>query len=395
MLTLPVIKIEEESFWQDIYTPLEVALSESSMAITGGGQIYALGHHEVESVLKDPRFQAADLLGMMGLDSGPVWEWWKRLMFSNNDPFHGRIRKLVQRAFTPRQIDRHREAIRATSRALVSEAIAQGEIDVMNSVAHDLPSIVMAKVLRIPDEDRENFAQWTTDIGLAFGAAESPEIREQVEASLANLDSYVEDLIERRRGDLGEDLLSDLIQAGDQLSTRELIDLIENLLFAGHDTTRGSIAVLFSLMAKHSEISQSIRSDKSSARQIVDEILRFEAITFSTCRTNSETVVVGGLEIPEGTPLGICLPSASRDPKRYTNPQTFDVHRPDSNPPTFGAGAHYCIGATLARAELQELLIASVDLTSNIEVLEEPSWVPFAHIRRYESLNMSFQGTRG
>lgn len=390
---LPVIGIDQEGFWQDIYPELGRALAASPVARAADGGLYLLGHAEVDGALKDPRFEAADLLGMMGLDSGPVWEWWQRLMFSNNDPLHGRIRRLVNRAFTPRPIERKRQAIREVATGLVSDAVEKGSVDVMDTIAHNLPSIVMASLLAIPESDREQFSAWTTDIGLAFGAAGDPDVRRRVEEALASLDAYVEDLVAARRRDLGEDLLSELIVAeeqGDRLSTRELIDLVENLLFAGHDTTRGSAAVALVLMAEHSQIRQAIRADRDAARNIVDEILRYEAITFSTCRANREPVVIHGVEIPEGTPVGLCLPAASRDPRRYQEPDRFDIRRPDPAPPTFGAGAHYCIGAWLARAELQELLVAASERTAALEVEAEPRWVPFAHIRRYEALPMRF-----
>jgi cytochrome P450 len=398
MSQLPSLAMDDPAFWQDIHTPLAEALAQGRFARTPDGGIYALGYREVDAILKDPIFEAADLLGMMGLNSGPVWEWWQRLMFSHNDPFHGRIRRLVNRAFTPRRTEQDRAMIRTIARDLVADAVARGEVDVMETLAHEMPSIVMASVLAIPESDRERFSNWTTDVGLAFGAAGDAEILARVESALANLDEYVEGLIEDRREHLGDDLLSELIMAeesGDQLSTRELIDLVENLLFAGHDTTRGSIGTLLVLLVERPEVAEEIRANPDLARNAVEEMLRFEAITFSTCRANREDVEISGVAIPAGTPVGICLPSASRDPERYDNPHVFDVHRKDPNPPTFGAGAHYCIGAALARAELQEMLLAVLDLTSSVELVEPPRWTPFAQIRRYEQLPMRFEAAGG
>jgi cytochrome P450 len=150
-----------------------------------------MGNHEVDQCLKDPTFLAADLLAMMGLSSGPVWEWWTRMMFSNNPPIHTRIRRLVSRAFTPRRMEQERIRIRGMADQLVHEAVERGQVDVMETMAHHLPSMVMAQLLHIPEADRETFAEWTTDIGLAFGAVGDPEINTRVERSLANLDEYV------------------------------------------------------------------------------------------------------------------------------------------------------------------------------------------------------------
>src|SRR6185437_8195316 len=108
---LPVVDIDDEAFWQDVYPALHEARSISPVGVTPGGLLYVLGFDEVDGVLKDKRFGAFDQLALMGVTSGRVWEWWQRVMFSNNDPVHGRLRKLVNRAFTPPQIERKREVM--------------------------------------------------------------------------------------------------------------------------------------------------------------------------------------------------------------------------------------------------------------------------------------------
>lgn len=392
---LPVLPMEDPAFWQDIHTPIHAALGQARVARTTDGGLWLLGNAEVDRCLKDHKFLAADLLAMMGLSSGPVWEWWSRLMFSNNAPIHTRIRRLVSRAFTPRRVEAERTRIRAMADTLVRDAVAQGQVDVMETLAHHLPSMVMAHLFAIPESDRESFAHWTTDIGLAFGAVGDPEVNAVVERSLANLDVYVSGLVEQRRSQAGGDLLSELIrveEGGDRLSTRELVDLVENLLFAGHDTTRGAIGAMCWLLIDNPEADKIVRTDPSAIPNAVEEILRYEAITFSTSRTTSVDVTVGGVAIPAGTPVGFCLPAASRDPMRYGAPMTFDVRRPNPEPPTFGAGPHYCIGAALSRIELQEMLRSIVENTTRLEAAAEPQWMPFAYIRRYDRFDMTLRG---
>ena len=391
---LPVLPMDDAAFWQDIHTPIQAALAVARVARTDDGGLWVMGNAEVEACLKDPDFLAADLLAMMGLSSGPVWEWWTRLMFSNNAPAHTRIRRLVSRAFTPRRVEADRPRIRAMADQLVSDALERRQVDVMETLAHHLPSMVMALLLGIPEADRETFADWTTDIGLAFGAIGDAAINAQVERSLANLDEYVTNLIAKRRLAPGEDLLSELIsveEGGDKLTTRELVDLVENLLFAGHDTTRGAIGAMLWLLADNPAAAADVRGDASLVPNAIDEILRYEAITFSTSRTATKDVKVGGVAIAAGTPVGFCLPGASRDPLRYDNPMTFDVRRPNPEPPTFGAGPHYCIGASLARVELEEMLRSVIELTSGFEAVDEPLWTPFAYIRRYERFDLSLR----
>ncbi len=161
--------------------------------------------------------------------------------------------------------------------------------------------------------------------------------------------------------------------------------MVTNLMFAGHDTTRGALAVMVMLLAKHPEQMEAVRADRSLLANTVDETLRYEAITFSTSRRASEDIVLAGMDIAAGTTVGVCTPAASRDPRRYERPQEFDISRADIRPPTFGAGVHYCPGAALARAELEEALDVILDHRSRIELEASTRWMPLAHIRRFES----------
>lgn len=393
--SLPVLDLNEPDFWQDINTPLAEAREASTVAMTTDGVLYVLRHDEIEALLKDPHFLAADLLAMMGLDSGPVWSWWQSLMFSKNPPEHTRLRTLVSRAFTPRQIEKLRVSIREVAERLVAPALDGSTYEVMEEAAHHLPSTVMADMLGIPAGDRGVFIDWTTDIGLAFGAAGDPAIKAQVEAALAGLDAYVRELLEVRRRTPGDDLLSQLLaieEGSDRLTTEELVGITENLMFAGHDTTRGSVGVLFNVLAERPDVHEQVFDDPSLVPNAVEELLRYEAITFSTSRAASRDCEIAGVAVAEGTAVGVCLPAASRDPRRYDDPDTFDITRQDIRPPTFGAGVHFCLGAALARVELQELLSVLTQRASAVELVDPPArWMPFAHIRRLEALPVTLK----
>ena len=385
---LQLLDLNDPDFWQDIHVPLAAAMELAPFASTTDGVLYALRAEEVEFVLKDPRFLAADLLAMMGLREGPVWEWWQSVMFSQNPPGHTRLRSLVSRAFTPRAVEMRRSSIRARAEQILAPAFEAGRLDAQGDLGHRLPLSVMSDLLAIPEADRDTFADWTTDLGLAFSAALDTAARARVENALAQLELYVADLIDRRRRAPGEDLLSALIAAedgGDRLSTAELIAMVANLMFAAHDTTRGALAVMVMLLAQHPDQMQAVRADRSLLASTVDEALRNEAITFSTSRLASEDIVLSGMEIAAGTTVGVCAPAASRDPRRYERPQEFDIRRVDIRPPTFGAGVHYCPGAALARADMEEALDVILDHCSRIELEESIRWMPLAHIRRFEA----------
>jgi cytochrome P450 len=197
----------------------------------------------------------------------------------------------------------------------------------------------------------------------------------------------VKGLIADRRRAPGEDLLSALIQveeAGDRLSTDEMVALTENLMFAGHDTTRGALAAMIVLFARNPEQLAAVAADPALIPRAADEVLRYEPITFGTARLASEDIHFGGLRVGQGEPVVLCLTAACRDPRRYTDPDRFDVQRDDVKSTTFGAGIHFCLGATLARVELEEAIRVLAQPGITLALADEPSWVPLAQIRCYE-----------
>jgi cytochrome P450 len=329
---------------------------------------------------------SADLFAMAGVTSGPVSDWWKRVMFSQNPPEHTRLRSLVSRVFTPRAVARLRPGIRARAEEIVRPAAEAGVIDAQGDFGHRLPLAVMSDLLAVPEADRAMFGEWTSTLGLAFGAIADPSTRVRVEDALAQLDAFVRALIDERGARPGDDLLSALIEVregSDRLDEDELVALVENLLFAGHDTTRGALAAMVTLLARHPDQYRAVVEDPHLARGAVEEVLRYEPISFGTARLAAQESEIAGVTIPAGTAVGLCLVSAARDPRRYTDPQSFDVRRDEGLTPAFGAGIHYCVGAALARAEMEEALAVLVEHASALTPESEPQWVPFASIRHY------------
>lgn len=389
--SVPVIDIGAAEFWQEIHGPLAAAMEKSPVMRTTDGAVYVLRFDDVEAMLKDHRFLASDLLAMQGLDSGPVWEWWMRVMFSKNPPDHTRLRRLVNRAFTPRQVNSVKEEIATQVAELMEPVYEAGELEVISQVSHTLASNVVAAYIGIPRSDWGIFREWTTDIGLAFGAAVDPEIRVRVESAIGELDNYVESLLQAKRAAPADDLLSLLLEAedeGDRLSHRELIDLVENLMFAGHDTTRSGIVVVLKVLAEAPGAFDAVRDDPSLVPRAVDEALRYENIIFTTVREAGEDLIFAEHTVPAGTPLAVCLPSASRDPRRFSSPDEFRMDRREKTI-SFGVGIHYCIGANLAQAEMQEVLRSLATHCRGIEVTRPIEWVPQAHIRRMTELNLA------
>lgn len=397
---LPIVNMFDPEFWIDIHAPLQRASEQASFAQTPSGELLALGHKEVEQVLRDPRMLTTDLLANNGLSSGPIHEWWSQVMFSTNPPMHTRLRRLVSRAFTPKRIEDLRPVIAEIAEDVLQPYCERGEIDLLHDYAHHLPIRVMSHMLAIPQDEYETFAEWTADLGLVFSSIVDQDLRAQLEQSLLHLDAYVRTLIERRRKNPGDDLLSALIAAeeeGDRLNNDELVAMIANLLFAGHDTTRSFLSIALPLLLSHPDEVAKLKANPTLISSATEECLRFEPPVMGSARQASEDLVIGDVEIAADQAVSVSLPAANRDPLAFPNPNQFLIDRfADTNEQrpaviaSFGQGVHFCLGAALARAEGQIGIATALHRLPQLEITEDLHWVPFAHIRRYERVPARF-----
>ncbi|MEY4130511.1 MAG: hypothetical protein RLZZ31_635, partial [Actinomycetota bacterium] len=350
---LPIVNMFDPEFWIDIHAPLQRASEQASFAQTPGGELLALGHKEVEQVLRDPRMLTTDLLANNGLSSGPIHEWWSQVMFSTNPPVHTRLRRLVSRAFTPKRIEDLRPVIAQIAEEVLQPSFERGEIDLLHDYAHHLPIRVMSHMLAIPQDEYETFAAWTADLGLVFSSIVDQDLRAQLEQSLLHLDAYVRTLIEHRRKNPGDDLLSALIAAeeeGDRLNNDELVAMIANLLFAGHDTTRSFLSIALPLLLSHPDEVAKLKANPTLISSATEECLRFEPPVMGSARQASEDLVIGDVEIAADQAVSVSLPAANRDPIAFPNPNQFLIDRfADTNEQrpaviaSFGQGVHFCL----------------------------------------------------
>jgi cytochrome P450 len=400
MDALPVVDEGDPAFWADVHHVLRRARDQHPIARTTTGEPLVLGYREVEQVLRDPRFATTDLLAASGLDDGPIHEWWSTVMFSTNPPQHTRLRGLVSRAFTPRRVEALLPVIEAIADDLLDAHVERGEIDLLHDYAHHLPIRVMSHLLAIPDGDYTTFATWTADLGLTFSAIVDPALRARLEESLRGLDAYVTDLIEVRRRHPGDDLLTALVQAeedGDRLDRQELVAMVENLLFAGHDTTRSFLHIALPLLLEHPDEVARLRADPTRIDAAVEECLRYEPAVFGSGREPTEDVEIAGVTLRAHERVSVAIPAANRDPRVYDDPEAFRVDRfaRDAAPRpasvlSFGQGLHHCLGAALARAEGRIGIARALQRLDGLTVTEPLRWVPYAHIRRYQRVPATF-----
>lgn len=395
---IPIIDITQPEYWQDPYATLAEARAMSRVYRATPMQNPAfLRFDDVEALLLDDRLGSPRTLSLeaQGIVAGPLHEWWRNSMLFNDPPVHTRLRKLVARAFTPRQVERMRPITGEICRELLDELAPRGSFEFVDEFAHHVPIRVITTLLGVPQDDYQSFAVETAALSAAFSAIIPPDARERVERAIVWLYDYANGLIELKRRKPEEDLLTALIEAeeaGDRLSVDELKALIVGLLFAGHDTTKSLLTIGMKTLIDHPDAYRALRADPGLAEPILEEILRYQCPVGGTIRRAKENFRVAGFEIREGELVFLSFLSAHRDEHHFANPDRFDIDREDKRHLAFGLGRHFCVGNSLGRLEGQEGLRALTQRIAEPRLVDaEPRWVPFAGIRRFEKLPIEFQ----
>jgi cytochrome P450 len=351
---------------------------------------WVFGYREVLDVLRDPTTFSSDV-GRFAQGSG--WSVSASLIGANtvvgvDPPRHSRLRELVNCAFTPRRITALEPTIEALAWKLLDAVVDRGEMDVVDDLATPLPVIVIASLLGIPPEDREQFKRWS-DLLIAnlgrgvLGASGPPPGFQQANDELM---AYLRQQIERRRQRPGDDLISALIDAdvdGHRLSEPELLAFCRLLLVAGNGTTTHLIGNAIRCLLEAPGIMDRVRQDLSLVPGCVEEALRFRSPVQSTRRWATRDTTLGGEEIRDGQLVLVWLGAANRDPSVFPDPDRFDPARHPNPHLAFAQGPHFCLGAPLARLEagiaLTALLGCLADLRRADDLPLEPSDGPLIH----------------
>ncbi|MEU8773359.1 cytochrome P450 [Streptomyces sp. NPDC048606] len=291
-------------------------------------------------------------------------------------PDHTRLRSLVARAFTVRQVEKLRPQVRALTAELLDELEAAGPpVDLVDRFALPIPVAVICRLLGVPVEDRPRFRVWS-DAALSTSSLTA----EEFEANQAELRAYMAGLIELHRREPRDDLMTALIEAreadGDRLSELELVDLCVAVLVAGHETTASQIPNFVLTLLDHPEQLALLREEPALINQAVEELLRFVPLgsAASQARYATEDIEVGGTRVRAGEPLLVAIGAANRDGLRFTGPGALDIRRPANQHLGFGHGVHHCLGAPLARMELQEALGALLARFPGLKLVGDVTW---------------------
>ncbi|MFE9556337.1 cytochrome P450 [Streptomyces sp. NPDC006703] len=295
-------------------------------------------------------------------------------------PDHTRIRRLVSQAFTPRTVERLAPTVRRLAARLVDDFRAAGGGDLVAEVAEPLPVAVIAEMLGIPEADRPLLRPWSAAIcGMYELAPDEETAARAVRASLEFTD-YLRELIAGRRKNPGDDLISALIAAyedesGDRLSEQEMISTCVLLLNAGHEATVNTTANgWWALLRNPAQLAALRAAPDALLPTAVEELMRYDTPLQLFERWVLEDIEFAGQVLPRGSEVALLFGSANRDPARFADPGTLDLARADNPHISFGAGIHYCLGAPLARLELQASFGELLKKAPRLRLAAEPEW---------------------
>jgi cytochrome P450 len=359
-------------------------------------------HSDVVAILRDSRLSAERFM----LDTswlpedmketlGPPIHALTRQMLFRDPPDHTRLRGLVSKAFTPRVLEAMRPRIQGIVDELLDAVQGDGGMEVVQAFAFPLPAIVIAQMLGVPSEDREQFVQWTHDFGSLLSGV-NLELQDVIRAlyGVSEFMDYFRDIIRQRRTAPKDDLMQAMIAAeeqGDRLSEEELLGNCVLLLAAGHGTTTHLISNGLLALLHNPDQMRALKDDPGLIASAVQELLRYDSPVQATSRLAKEDMTIGDKRVQAGQDVLMCLGAANHDPAVFVSPDRLDLRRQENRHVAFGHGIHYCLGAPLARIEGEIAFNTLLRRLPNPRLTTEaPERMPNLVFRGLQSLRIEF-----
>jgi cytochrome P450 len=357
-------------------------------------------HADVDRLLRDRRLGRSYLHVAsheeMGRTPPPEWhapftELNGNGMLDREPPDHTRLRRLVLKAFTPRTVEALRDRIQALVDGYIDGIQGAGDIDLIADYIEPLPVTVIADLLGIPEADRHRLRPWSRDICLMYELEPPDASAHKAVTASREFSAYLRDLLRERRARPGDDLISELatvVDEGDRLTEDELIGTCVLLLNAGHEASVNGAGNGWWTLFRHPDQLARLRADPGLATTAIDELLRFDTPLALFERWVLDEIEIDGVRLPRGSELALQFASANRDPAAFAAPDELDLGRTPNPHVSFGAGIHYCLGAPLARLELQVAFTTLLRRAPRIRLVETPTWKPTYVLRGLRSLRV-------
>lgn len=358
---------------------------------------------DVASALNDGRFSRAQGL-MKGFNrlpesaqevAKPIYDAFSKMMTYADPPYHTRLRGLVNKAFTPRAVEAMRPHIQEVVDSLLDAVAAKGQMDVIRDLAYPLPILVIADMLGLPGTERQRFKDWSDDLFAILGLVQhTPDLMNQAAQSLVEMTDYITTISRERAAQPRDDLLTGLVMAvdeGQRLSQEELVANISLLLGAGHETTSHLIGNGLLALLQHADQMDQLRGNPSLVDRTVEEVLRYEGPVQIVYRSVTEDIELDGRRINRGQLVNLMFGAANRDPAQFSEPDRFDITRNEGRHVGFGLGIHFCLGAALARLEVQTAFTTILRRFPDLRLAADTlAWQAHPTFRGLQSLPVAF-----
>jgi hypothetical protein len=352
--------------------------------------VEVLHHYSADRAPTPEQFSA---LGLASLN--PIVNWMLKMMLFMDGTTHARLRNLAASAFSPSRVEVLRNHIQDIVNSLIDSLAPKGKMDVIADLAYPLPSIVTAELLGVPEADRDQLKAWSTDLAEMLGSFQHyPDRIPRVLKSMDQMTAYFRDVIHKQRSHPREGLIHSFMTSevqGDRLSEDEIIANTIITMTGGQETTTNLIGNgVLSLLRNPDQLIK-LRENPSLLPSAVEELLRYESPIQHTARLAPRDAELGGKQIRRRQAVIAVMGAANRDPERFPDPDRLDITRKDNRHLAFGAAAHFCFGAPLARIEGQIALGTLLRRLPNLRLLEAPlTWIPNLGFRGLTRLPVAF-----
>jgi cytochrome P450 len=379
-VTEPFLDLYGEGFRTDPYGELARLRDQQWHAGTAIGTA-VLRYGEVQALLsrRELRTPGADFLAMQGITTGPLVDLMRGFLLNADGEQHGRVRRLVNTAFTVRRVEGFRLTVRAIADELIAGLGDRDGCDFVAAFAEPFALRVLYRFVGIPETVAADVQRWTADIGLLFGFSVT-EHRDRIEAALRNLDLFLDDLLAERRQSPRDDLLSALVAAeegGELLTDAELRAMVITLMSAGQGTVQHQLSNAMAAFLRHPAQWRLLAREPGLAARAAEEVVRHSpSALLGVPRIAKVDLKLNDLELTAGSCVLPVTGSANRDGTVFDDADTLDITRAGPAHLTFGGGIHFCLGAALARVELQEALPRLAAALREPEADGPGDWLP-------------------